>query len=100
MLKVWLVSFLLYLCTIKIKLIKKKKMENFKTVNKNTNATYFLNEEELINFFKKNSVQNYSITNLTKQKRTRTNKMLDVVVHFCIIGASILSTLLYIQNYC
>jgi hypothetical protein len=22
-------------------------MENFKTVNKNTNATYFLNEEEL-----------------------------------------------------
>ena len=74
-------------------------MENFKTVNKNTNATYFLNEEELINFFKKNSVQNYSITNLTKQKRTRTNKMLDVVVHFCIIGASILATLLYIQNY-
>jgi hypothetical protein len=74
-------------------------MENFKTVNKNTNATYFLNEEELINFFKKNSVQNYSITNLTKQKRTRTNKMLDVVVHFCIIGASILATLIYIQNY-
>ena len=74
-------------------------MENFKTVNKNTNATYFLNEDELINFFKKNSVRNYSITNLTKQKRTRTNKMLDVVVHFCIIGASILATLIYIQNY-
>ena len=74
-------------------------MENFKTVNKNTNATYFLNEEELINFFKKNRVQNYSITNLTKQKRTRTNKMLDVVAHLCIIGASILATLLYIQNY-
>ena len=74
-------------------------MENFKTVNKNTNATYFLNEEELMNFFKKNSVQNYSITNLTEQKRTRTNKMLDVVVHFCIIGASVLATLLYIQNY-
>ena len=74
-------------------------MENFKTVNKNTNATYFLNEDELINFFKKNRVQNYNITNLTKQKRTRTNKMLDVVVHFCIIGASILATLIYIQNY-
>ena len=59
-------------------------MENFKTVNKNTNATYFLNEDELINFFKKNRVQNYSITNLTKQKRTRTNKMLDVVVHLSI----------------
>jgi len=74
-------------------------MENFKTVNKNTNATYFLNEDELINFFKKNSVQNYSITNLTKQKRTRTNKILDLVVHLCIIGASILATLIYIQNY-
>jgi len=74
-------------------------MENFKTVNKNTNATYFLNEDELINFFKKNSVQNYSITNLTEQKRIRTNKILDLVVHFCIIGASILATLIYIQNY-
>jgi len=74
-------------------------MENFKTVNKNTNATYFLNEDELINFFKKNRVQNYSITNLTKQKIARRNKMLDLVAHFCIIGASILATLLYIQNY-
>lgn len=71
----------------------------YKTVNKNTNATYFLNEEELINFFKKNRVQNYSITNLTEQKRIRRNKMLDVVAHFCIIGASILATLIYIQNY-
>ena len=74
-------------------------MENFKTVNKNTKATYFLNEEELITFFKKNKVQNYSITNLSKQKRKRINKILDVVAHLCIIGASILGTLLYIQNY-
>ena len=74
-------------------------MENFKTVNKKTEATYFLNEDELINFFKKNRVQNYSITNLTKQKRTRTNKMLDVVAHLAILGASILATLIYIQNY-
>ena len=74
-------------------------MENFKTVNKNTNATYFLNEEELINFFKQNTVQNWNIVNLTKQKRTRINKILDVVVYFCIIGASILATLIYIQNY-
>ena len=74
-------------------------MENFKVVNKNTNATYFLNEEELINFFKKNKVQNYSITNLTKQKKTRTNKMLDAVAHLAIIGVSILATLIYIQNY-
>jgi hypothetical protein len=72
---------------------------NYKTVNKNTNATYFLNEEELITFFKKNRVQNYSITNLTKQKRTRTNKMLDLLAHLCVIGASVLATLLYIQNY-
>ena len=71
----------------------------YKIVNKNTNATYFLNEEELINFFKKNKVQNYSITNLTKQKRKRINKILDVVAHLCIIGASILATLIYIQNY-
>ena len=75
-------------------------MENFKTLNKNTGATYFLNEDELITFFKKNKVQNYSITNLTKKKRTRTNKMLDLLAHLCIIGASILATLLYIQNYC
>ena len=75
-------------------------MENFKTVNKNTNATYFLNEEELITFFKKNKVQNYSITNLSKQKRKRINKILDVVAHLFIIGASVLGTLLYIQNYC
>ena len=75
-------------------------MENFKTVNKNTNATYFLNEEELINFFKKNRVQNYSITNLTKQKRKRRNKMLDIISHLAIVGASVLATLIYIQNYC
>ena len=73
--------------------------QNFKTVNKKTEATYFLNEEELINFFKKNRVQNYSITNLTKQKRTRINKMLDVVAHLAILGASILAVLIYIQNY-
>lgn len=71
----------------------------YKIVNNNTNATYFLNEEELINFFKKNSIQNYSITNLTKQKKIRINKMLDVVAHLCVVGASILATLIYIQNY-
>jgi len=74
-------------------------MENFKIVNRNTGATYFLNEEEKITFFTKNRVQNYSITNLTEQKRIRTNKILDLVAHLCIIGASILATLIYIQNY-
>ena len=65
----------------------------------NLYKNYFLNEEEAANFFVKNKAQNYSITNLTKQKRTRINKILDVVVYFCIIGASILATLIYIQNY-
>ena len=74
-------------------------MENFKIVNKKRNKTYFLNEEELINFFKQNNVQNWNIVNLTKQKRTRTNKMLDVVAQLAIVGASILATLIYIQNY-
>jgi len=72
---------------------------NYKIVSKNTGATYFLNDKEKTNFFIKNKVQNYNEINLTKQKRTRTNKMLDVVVHLAIVGASILATLLYIQNY-
>ena len=74
-------------------------MENFKIVNRNTGATYFLNEKEKTNFFIKNKVQNYNEINLTKAKARRINKMLDVVAHLCIIGASILATLLYIQNY-
>ena len=74
-------------------------MENWKIVNRNTGATYFLNEKEKTNFFIKNKLQNYNEINLTKAKARRINKMLDVVAHFCIIGASVLATLLYIQNY-
>jgi hypothetical protein len=80
-------------------------MENWKIVNKNTGAAYFLNEEEKETFFKINSYfdkdggYKYSIYNLTKAKAIRTNKMLDLLTHFCIIGASILATLIYIQNY-
>ena len=74
-------------------------MQNYKIVNKKINAIYFLNEEELTNFFKKNRVQNYSITNLTKAKAKKINKMLDVVAHLAIFAASVLATLLYIQNY-
>jgi hypothetical protein len=74
-------------------------MQNYKIVNKKINAIYFLNEEELTNFFKKNSVQNYSITNLTKAKAKKINKMLDVVAYLCVFAASVLATLLYIQNY-
>ncbi len=72
---------------------------NYKIVNKNTGATYFLNEKEKANFFIKNKLQNYNETNLTEQRRIRINKMLDVVANLCVVGASILATLLYIQNY-
>jgi hypothetical protein len=72
---------------------------NYKIVSKNTGATYFLNEKEKTNFFIKNKVQNYNEINLTKARAKRRNKMLDVVAHLAIIGASILATLIYIQNY-
>ena len=72
---------------------------NYKIVNRNTGATYFLNEKEKTNFFIKNKEQNYNGINLTKEKAKRRNKMLDVVAHLAIVGASILATLLYIQNY-
>ena len=77
---------------------------NYKIVNKNTNATYFLNEKEYETFLLRNKMYKdgqfkYEIYNLTNAKTRRTNKMLDVVAHLCIIGASILATLLYIQNY-
>jgi hypothetical protein len=80
-------------------------MENFKIVNKNTGATYFLNEKEYDTFLLRNKMYKdgqfkYEIYNLTEAKTRRTNKMLDVVVHLAIIGASILGTLIYIQNYC
>lgn len=74
-------------------------MENWKIVNNNTGATYFLNEKEKTNFFIKNKVQNYNEINLTKERAKRINKMLDVVAQLAIVGASILATLIYIQNY-
>ena len=80
-------------------------MENFKIVSKNTGATYFLNSQEYATFvqrnnFYKDGVCQYDTYNLTKAKARRTNKMLDLLAHLCIIGVSILGTLLYIQNYC
>ena len=68
--------------------------------------TVLLNEKQKETFFKINSYfdkdggYRYNIYNLTKAKARRTNKMLDLLAHFCIIGASVLATLLYIQNYC
>ena len=72
---------------------------NYKIVNNNTGATYFLNEKEKKNFFIKNKLQNYNEINLTKERAKRINKMLDVVANLSIVGASILATLIYIQNY-
>ena len=71
----------------------------YKIVNNNTGATYFLDEKEKTNFFIKNKLQNYNEINLTKERAKRRNKMLDVVAHLAIVGASILATLIYIQNY-
>ena len=72
---------------------------NYKIVSKNTGATYFLNEKEKTNFFIKNKEQNYNEINLTKERAKRINKLLDIVAQLAIVGASILATLLYIQNY-
>jgi len=72
---------------------------NYKIVNKKTGATYFLNEKEKVNFFIKNKEQNYNEINLTKERAKRINKMLDIVAQLAIVGASILATLIYIQNY-
>ena len=77
---------------------------NYKIVNKNTNATYFLNEEQYETFFNVNSLYKdgefqYEIYNLTEAKAKRKAKVLDMLAHLAIIGASILATLIYIQNY-
>ena len=40
----------------------------YKIVNRNTGATYFLNEKEKANFFIKNKLQNYNEINLTKER--------------------------------
>ena len=71
----------------------------YKIVNNKTGATYFLNEKEKTNFFIKNKEQNYNEINLTKERAKRINKLLDVVAQLCVVGASILATLIYIQNY-
>jgi len=80
-------------------------MENFKIVNRNTGATYFLNEKERETFFERNyfykdGKYQYDILNLTKAKARRKDKMLDALAYVCIIGASMLMTIMYIQNYC
>jgi len=77
---------------------------NYKIVNKKTNATYFLNEKEYQTFFNVNSLYKdgqfkYEVYNLTKAKAKRKAKILDLLAHLCVFAASVLATLLYIQNY-
>ena len=74
-------------------------MTNYKITNLRSNKDYFLNEEELTNFFKKNKVQNYNIVNLTEQKRIKRNKILDTISFVCFFAATVLSTILIIENY-
>jgi hypothetical protein len=74
-------------------------MNNYKITNLTSGARHFLNEEELINFFKKNKVQNYDITNLTEVKRIKRNKILDTIQISTLFIAKILIIILIIENY-
>tara|TARA_R100001463_G_scaffold50773_1_gene101254 strand:+ start:623 stop:850 length:228 start_codon:yes stop_codon:yes gene_type:complete len=74
-------------------------MNNYKITNKKSKTNYFLNEEETTNFFKKNKVQNYNIINLTEVKRIRRNKILDNIAIFSFFAATVLTTILIIENY-
>ena len=75
-------------------------MNNYKITNKKSKRDYFLNEDEMINFFNKNKVQNYKILNLTELKRKRANKILDTIAFVSFFVATVLSTILIIEyNY-
>ena len=73
-------------------------MNNYKIINKKSKREYFLNEEETTNFFKKNKVQNYNITNLTEKQRIKRNKILNTIALICFFGATVLITILIIEN--
>ena len=94
-------------------------MENFKIVNRNTKATYFLNENQKDRFFGnikgthqyvetskqlnsyyKDGEYQYDIYNLTQEKAIRTDKALDALAYLGVLAASVISTLIYIQTYC
>jgi len=74
-------------------------MTNYKITNRESKRNYFLNEDEIINFFKKNKVQNYDIINLSELKRIRRNKILDNIALVCFFGAFLLTTILIIEKY-
>ena len=72
---------------------------NYKIVNKNTNGTYFLNEEEKEKFFIKNKKQNYKEDNLTELKRIRYNKILDNIQLTTLFFAIIITIIVIIEKY-
>ena len=72
-------------------------MNNYKITNLRSKRDYFLNEDEMITFFNKNKVKNYSITNLTEQKRIKRNKILDLIAIFTFFAATVLATVLIIE---
>ena len=74
-------------------------MNNYKITNLSSSKDYFLNEEEKVCFFTKNKKQNYDIINLSELKRIRVNKILDNIALFSLFTATILTTVLIIENY-
>ncbi len=75
-------------------------MTNYKITNLRSSKNYFFNEDEMINFFKKNKVQNYNILNLTEKQRIKRTKILDNIALVSFFVATILSTILIIEyNY-
>jgi len=74
-------------------------MTNYKITNKKSKRNYFLNEEELTNFFKQNKVQDYNIINLSELKRIKRNKILDNIAIVCFFAATVLSIILIIETY-
>ena len=80
-------------------------MENFKIVNRNTKATYFLNEKQKETFFKinylyKDGDYRYDVYNLSQEKAKRKDIRLNILANLCLIGVSALAILIYIQTYC
>jgi len=75
-------------------------MNNYKITNKKTKVAHLMNGGELANFMHKNNIKNYSIKNLTEQKKQRINNFLNFVAYVSIIVASMLMTTIYINTYC
>ena len=74
-------------------------MNNYKITNLTSSKEYFLDQEELKTFFKKNKMQNYDIINLTELKKVRFNKILDTIQLSTLFIAIILTIILIIENY-